>query len=1035
MNQQVVDTAASSKEGNSHDRLEKLNWAVFHGHKEDIGSLLNKKIKVDDPPSSCFRSPLHSSVYSGDLDVVKTLLDIGASPNVTDRNNETPLQLAAHFERYAIVDLLLTSEKLVNCSSIKSLTHLHIACMRNRVDVVKKFLQNDISCINTCVNEKSARWSGYTPLHIAVQYQCVETVEALLSNGADIIIKATNNQATALHLAHTFRNNQIIDMILATHKTIVGNPKNSEGLSHFHIACTRNNPEILKSFIENKVSLDDSFELSSRQHTAIDFAIYYDCIDNVKLLLTEGNNIFPLTEDRMNDAYRTGNEELVNLLLSLKDRLKEEEILHIEKLPAFHRACYNGDIDAVKKLLAETPSEINTPLWQGDTPLHLAVKRKDGVIVRYLLKQGADPNIKNADGETCLHLAFQADKTSSIVKTILNEIDYKGIQENPVNYYGLSHFHIACYGYDEGIVENFIKFGVDVNEPIGLDSPIYPGYTPLHFAAIAGSFDLGDDEMVCNTVPLLLKHGASYTATDENGVSPFDVAVDEVYDFAHDDRACRVMLQIMMHHSKHKDSTFNDRGFSLLHLLIYIAGHDSAVSKDFIKRHKDDVNKAVHKLNKKWDGYTPLHFAVISGHLYHAKYLLEIGADISIKAANGDTPLHLTPLTMLCFRNPEISSLKISDFASLQHNPFGTTGYSIFHIVCSAGNKPVMKYFLKHGVDPNVRTKLKGGKFDDKTALHLVTRSFGTPKLGVVKLLLESGANPRIRDHDLNTPLHYISGVLEPEIVDILISHGVDVNARNASLATPLHTILDAYGASDYQLERMLMRFLENGADINLANERGITPLTSVFWSTWYSDFKSCARSILNHVTKLKAIGFHLSEVNEKGYAKLLNRASKRREPIAENLEQKCKNERDLMMKIHTNVHNVTLHDFIWKNLNELAVICASEELQKMINSDDVKNKFPIYYSMLQLQLRRGLERRQLLENAGKTHEFLINNRLPQKCCQKILQTLDDDDLRNIIDSADITQSVQTVQPEVKPSKTANRQTRSLRSGTKTVNK
>ncbi|KAJ8681181.1 hypothetical protein QAD02_016968 [Eretmocerus hayati] len=146
--------------------------------------------------------------------------------------------------------------------------------------------------IKSDVNEAVHKnfWPGYTPLHFAIKFQCLETDAFLLRIGANINIK-DGWKLTALHLADMTRNEPMIDLLLTAHKTISSNPVNAEGLTHFHIACTRNNPEIVKCFFESSVYIpphpykSKSSAYNCHGMSPLDMALYYECVDVVELLL------------------------------------------------------------------------------------------------------------------------------------------------------------------------------------------------------------------------------------------------------------------------------------------------------------------------------------------------------------------------------------------------------------------------------------------------------------------------------------------------------------------------------------------------------------------------------------------------------------------------------------------------------------------------------------------------------------------------------------------------------------------------------
>ncbi|KAJ8673165.1 hypothetical protein QAD02_004427 [Eretmocerus hayati] len=955
----------------NRSQLGKLKWAILQGKKDMVDSILQSNTPIDNPYNrkEDYRSPLHSAVYSGDCDIVKKLLDRGASPNVRNKNKETPLMLAAKFEKSTIANLLLSSKILKNLANRENLTHVHIACMQNRVDAVKKLAKNK-SEINATISSKSIRWGGYTPLHFAVVFQCLETVEYLLNAGANITIKDSNH-LTALHWADMMRNERIIDEILMAHKNVAQNPINAEGLSHFHIACTRNNPGIVECFIRNGVTLDDGIpkqSLNWPEFTAIDFAIYYDCIDTVKLLLLEGGReLFPSLHahgyNRIRNAYYTGNVELINLIL-LRDELEKDKVEKIDKMPRLHRACIHINTDLVVRTIPlSSTKSLKTLDWQGNTPLHLAVERGDEKIIVSLFNRGSDYEVKNYAGKSSLHLAFELGN-HQIVESLLKNPER--ITKNPKDSDGLSHFHIACAQDNVQAVARFLELGVDINAPVNFESIFWPGFTPLHFAAKFGSVEVAQ---------MLLEH--VHLIRDE---------------------AFQVMKAIMSSHSKDKSASFNDRGFTLMHLLCCEASEETEAIEQFISEHPNEVNKAVDFSNSPWDGYTALHLAVSLDNSESAALLLKHGADIFCKLPNGDTPFHLT---LDGSGVPEIP-LRSADFARMQNNPFGVIGISLFHVACVAGNIEWMEYFLGHGINPNLRTTLKGGyEFHDKTALHLFPNYFGGSKTQVASLLLQNGANARARDCEWSTPLHCLYDCCDTEVIDLLISHGADVNARNTFLETPLMAICDNlndhyFPLADDDLSEKIVSLLNDGADINLADERGLTPLSANNWNIGFHMFPLAIETLMKHVVKLRAISGFISADNNEAYSSLWSRVSHQVKASICDYDNRCKKELDDLMGVRTDSYT-TLHSLLFKDLNGLSAACGNDELRRIIRSDKFYSKFPIYGPFLKLHMKKGHERKRLLLKSQDVLKSLVRIHVPRECLERILQYLTNEELNSMI--------------------------------------
>lgn len=87
-----------------------------------------------------------------------------------------------------------------------------------------------------------------------------------------------------------------------------------------------------------------------------------------------------------------------------------------------HHAAHNGDIETVKKLLADG-ANINARGWSNWTPLHYAAKRHYD-IVKLLLAHGADVNADGA-GDTPLSLAIM-NRKDEIVALLREQGGLKG---------------------------------------------------------------------------------------------------------------------------------------------------------------------------------------------------------------------------------------------------------------------------------------------------------------------------------------------------------------------------------------------------------------------------------------------------------------------------------------------------------------------------------------------------------------------------------------------------------------------------------
>ncbi|CAD8062818.1 unnamed protein product [Paramecium sonneborni] len=98
---------------------------------------------------------------------------------------------------------------------------------------------------------------------------------------------------------------------------------------------------------------------------------------------------------------------------------------------------------------------------------------------------------------------------------------------------------------------------------------------------------------------------------------------------------------------------------------------------------------------------------------------------------------------------------------------------------------------------------------DDWTALH---HAINNRRVGIVKLLLDSNANPNLCTQMKSTPLHLACLRRSLEIVKLLVKNKVDLNCQDKDLNTPLHI------SSEYGEIQIVEFLLENGANASLKN-------------------------------------------------------------------------------------------------------------------------------------------------------------------------------------------------------------------------
>ncbi|KAH8987324.1 ankyrin repeat-containing domain protein [Lactarius akahatsu] len=176
-------------------------------------------------------------------------------------------------------------------------------------------------------------------------------------------------------------------------------------------------------------------------------------------------------------------------------------------------------------------------------------------------------------------------------------------------------------------------------------------------------------------------------------------------------------------------------------------------------------------------------------------------------------------------------------------------GWYEFPLVAAlSGNHiKVAEILLNHGANVDIRGTGGG------TPLHELIED-----VRVVQFLLNNGADANCRRRDnLRTPLHLAlpfekgRGVARLGVARVLLQHGADANVKDNRGETPLHQLFVNYGSDDYFLD-LARLLLEHGTDVNARNHNHMTPLHLAIISERYK----CARILLEHGADASAQDF-----------------------------------------------------------------------------------------------------------------------------------------------------------------------------------
>ena len=410
-------------------------------------------------------SLLQVAVKNGQRDCVRLLLSNGATPNVKDREGMTPLCHLFSLDRSIALDI---GGLLLSAGANPSIGNLE----------------------------------GSTPFTYAAEHGYIGLVSLFIEQNCDIGGKDVHG-ATALHSAALGGQAEIVELLLK--KGLYFDVLSSHGQTPlFSAVARRNNVKVIELLLKAGADVN----AVNRWATPLSKAALAGHINNVKILLGAGAEvsspesrvIHPLT-----NAVQSNNIELVKLLVDKVgdiDKLKKEcegivaDAIYARNPKLLEYVCDCG-FSLDERVGKRQMTALEYATW---------VAYVDGV--RILLARGAKPNVCDKNGTSPLHIACGA----------MNRLPSRAIVEDETWLTGKYKEKRAQSYMDSQTRVELIDILIENKADLLLAHS--SGKSPLHFAA-----DLGSPQVVQH----LIKLGASTSAKDNKGRTPYDIAVARKY--------------------------------------------------------------------------------------------------------------------------------------------------------------------------------------------------------------------------------------------------------------------------------------------------------------------------------------------------------------------------------------------------------------------------------------------------------------------------------------------------------------------------
>jgi serine/threonine-protein phosphatase 6 regulatory ankyrin repeat subunit B len=328
----------------------------------------------------------------------------------------------------------------------------------------------------------------------------------------------------------------------------------------------------------------------TRGETAITWAVKSGDPNVVKRLVDSGAKVSPEDGVSLRDAAKTGNEELVGVLLAAGANPCAKEWNNQNAIEA---AADKGFLNVLKSVL-EKSSQCADRNHELQEALSVATRSGHVPVVRYLLDQAP------VDAETIRWVLDESNK--EVVELVLDKVSPPDVSESDAKAIILALLRLK----DTQRLDRFLKAGGKIDGAFD-----YDGITPL----IDRCFE-GDTE----SVRLLLDRGASIRKATKHGETPLLATAGGGH---------MEIAELLLR----RGAQLNEKDDHGRDALLNAANLGHVEMCAFLIKHGAKINSADN------EGLTALHYAADRGDVALTKMLLELKANPFARDRGGKTPL------------------------------------------------------------------------------------------------------------------------------------------------------------------------------------------------------------------------------------------------------------------------------------------------------------------------------------------------------------------------------------------------------------
>ncbi|MBR5213294.1 MAG: ankyrin repeat domain-containing protein [Akkermansia sp.] len=794
-----------------------LHLAAANGHTACAELLLQREADINLSDVDGY-TPLLYALEKGHTECAAMLIKAGATPYSRTGKGQTAFQLA---EKHPEIRTLLEEAVQTQTAQKQQPTdkstavYLPTADLYSGEPVAHAILSGDAAAVEQLLREgqnPDHKYVDKLPLIIlAVQQNNADILKMLLDAGADANARATTGE-TALHVAIAEEKQACLEILLAHHVDV---NLSTNGITPLIKAITQGNTAIAEQLLKAGARVNEAI---ANGETALICAARLGNEEAIRLLQVAGAdaNYEGHGKTALIAAITNQHENCVKLLI---EGGADVSYTPAHSRTALHHAAALGSAECTE-LLLQAKANADAVDTRRETPLHYAAKQGHSDIVKLLLQHGASADSKNTDEASALHLAAEAGTTTCIEALKAAGADIELKLPN-----GFTPLHHAAYHGKNSSIEALIAAGADMNACTG------DGLTAVDIARQQAH------QTCLRTLSTELLKDKGITIIDEQAlITAIQAKQNDIQQLLMD-AGCRYgddaiyaaaacgnheALSRMVQRKGRINATAD---CSPLHAAAGVGSTEcvrllincnipidlrNSEGKTALKLATRNGHTACAHLletaqNLSEKGYTPatynkalLETAAKGDHLTLGR-LIEVGANVHIKDAEGNTALHKAASHRV------VTSVRLLLEAGANPNVLNADKISPLMIAVHHERSSTVRALI----EKEARLDLMS---DVDTATTLAVKE---NRVECLQILLAAGASVDSQDRQKKTLLQLAVSSNSPQIVQILLDKGANPNI--GSTDDPL--LFDVIRASAFDILRIMLE--SDKVDIKKVNRQG----------------------------------------------------------------------------------------------------------------------------------------------------------------------------------------------------------------------